>query len=296
MRKFLILLICLFISSCTGEKENKDSFSFVITADMRGYTGDDDKYFRGVCEAISQFDGVQFMISPGDIDPPDTVLYTIRKYIPTDMVWYPVVGNHETETPSDMEWLRNYNKNGNSLPFIVNMGPIPCLETTYSFDYKNTHFVILNVYCNEACDTCSDGDIPDFLFNWLKKDLTMTKKENILVIGHEPAYPLPDIENQRFRHLHDCLNKYPVNRNRFVSLLQERNVTAYIFGHTHNYSIVKINKLWHIDVGQSRGIGDQGSRSTFVKININGNHLDYETYRLNLDNYKYEKADSADLN
>ena len=61
-------------------------------------------------------------------------------------------------------------------------------------------------------------------------------------------------------------------------------------------SIVKINKLWHIDVGQSRGTGDQGSRSTFVKININGNHLDYETYRLNLDNYKYEKADSADLN
>ena len=296
MRIFLSLIICLVFTSCITEKKDNDPFSFVLAADMREYTGDDDKYVRGVCEAINQFDNVQFIISPGDFDPPDSTLYTINKYIDTDITWYPVVGNHETETPSDMKWLRNYNKEGNSLPYIVNLGPASCLETTYSFDYKNTHFVILNEYCTEICDTCSDGNIGEILFNWLQKDLSKTEKENILVIGHAPAYPLLDIENQRFRPSDDALNQYPVNRNRFVSLLQEHNVIAYFFGHTHNYSLVKINKLWHVDVGHSRGMGDIGSRSTFVKINIRGNHLDYETYRLNFDNHKYEMADSGNLN
>lgn len=152
---------------------------------MRGYTGDNDQHFREVCEVIMELDDVRFMISPGDIDPPDSVLYTSHKYIGTHMTWYPVVGNHEIETPSDMEWLREYNRNGNSLSDIVNPGPPSCLETTYSFDHKNKHFVIMNQYCTDSCDDCSTGDIPDLLYDWLKKDLTKTRKEIILVIGHE---------------------------------------------------------------------------------------------------------------
>ena len=296
MRVIFILIISLLFTFCTSEKKNDHSFSFVLTADMREYTGDDMNHFRGACEAISQFDNVPFMISPGDLDPPDSVLYTINKYIGTDITWYPVVGNHESETPSDMAWLRNYNKDGNSLPHITNLGPASCLETTYSFDFKNTHFVILNEYCTDAGDTCSDGDIGDLLYDWLKEDLAMTEKENIIVLGHEPAYPLPDMETQRFRHSDDSLNKYPENRNRFVSLLQEHHVRAYMVGHTHNYSIVKINELWHIDVGHARGNADMGARSTFVKINVNGNAVDYETYRLNYDSHTYEIADSGNLN
>jgi len=296
MRKISIFLTFLLLLSCEQQKTDKNSFSFVLACDMRGYTGDNADYFRGACEAIDQIENIQFMISPGDIDPPDSVFYTIQKYIGVNMTWYPVVGNHEAETPNDMKWLREYNKGGNTLPNIVNAGPAACLETNYSFDFKNTHFVILNQYATDSCDDCTNGDVPDFLYNWLKEDLDKTDKENILVIGHEPAYPFPDIENQRFRHTHDCLNQKPENRDRFVTLLQEYGVRAYIVGHTHNYSIVKVNSLWHIDAGHARGIGDMGARSTFVIINVRGDHIDYETYRLNYDNKEYEPADSGDLN
>ena len=133
------------------------------------------------------------------------------------------------------------------------------------------------------------------LYAWLKDDLEKTSKKNIFVTGHEPAYPMPDIENQRFRHVHDCLNQYPGNRDRFVKLLQEHNVTAYIVGHTHNYSIVKINDLWHIDAGHARGDGDTGAKSTFIKINVNDSEINYVTYRRNPETRKYLISDKGVL-
>jgi hypothetical protein len=294
-----ILTIITLLASCTSggklQESNNKLFSFVLLADTRNYTGDNKDYFRGACEAIKEIDTFQFIISPGDIDPPDSVLYTIHKYIGKDITWYPIVGNHEAETNSDMVWLRNYNKDGQTLPYIVNPGPEPCKETTYSFDYENTHFVILNEYCTDTCDDCTKGFIPDILYTWLQNDLQTTKKKNILVIGHEPAYPLPDIESQRLRHANDCLNQHPENRDKFVKLLQENNVIAYIVGHTHNYSIAKINKLWHVDVGHARGIGDKGSRSTFVKVNISSSEISYETHRLNIGTGKYEITDTGAL-
>jgi len=293
MKTLLVFIVMQLLTSCLQKKY--DNVSFVLVADMRNFTGDNKDYFRGACEAIKELESVQFIVSPGDIDPPDSVLYTMQKYIDKDIIWYPVVGNHEAETKSDMEWLRSYNENGNSLPNIVNKGPLSCLETTYSFDYGNTHFIILNEYSNDTCDNCTKGDIPDYLFNWLENDLQKTKKQNILVFGHEPAYPLPDIENQRYRHGTDCLNQYPKNRDRFLKLLQEYKVIGYIVGHTHNYSIVKINNLWHVDVGHSRGFGDTGARSTFIKISITNDEVIYNTYRLAYETGEYEISDHGSL-
>ncbi len=292
-KNFLLMGILLF--SLAGKAQNRNSFSFVLTADMRNFTGDNPEYFRGACEAIAKHQNLSFMISPGDIDPPDSVYYTIQKYISKDMIWYPVVGNHEEETVSDMTWLRNYNAGGKKLPYIMNTGPESCKETNYSFDYKNTHFVILNQYATETCDTCTKGDVPDFLYKWLEGDLKATKKKNILVIGHEPAYPLPDMENQRFRHTSDCLNAYPANRDRFVKLLQDYGVKAYIFGHTHNYSVVKINRLWHVDVGHARGTGDMGAKSTYMLVNVDKSNVSFLTYRLNSKN-EYELTDQGNFN
>lgn len=296
LKKTFILLLCVLPLACQQDRESQNEFSFIVAADMRDYSGDNIDYFRGACEAIRQLDdSIRFVISPGDIDPLDAALDCIRKYIREDMIWYPVVGNHENETPEDMEWLRNYNPGGNSLPFIVNPGPEICRETTYSFDYGDAHFVILNQYADVDCDDCTDGDIPDILYDWLKHDLQMTRRKHILVVGHEPAYPLPDIENQRFRHEHDSLNRYPENRDRFVKLLQDYGVTVYIFGHTHNYSVAKINRLWHMDAGHARGIGDRGSRSTFIRMTVSADNVRYTTYRLNLETMIYEITDSGIL-
>ena len=292
----LFLLLTTILASCSiSNNRHSDNFSFVIVADTRAHTGDDIHMFRGACEAIKKTGDDAFVVSPGDIDPPSKVLYTIQKYISPDIPWYPVVGNHEAETPADMEWMRNYNKNGNTLPNIVNEGPASTKETMYSFDYGNSHFVVLNEYAADSCDNCTRGDINDMIYNWLKNDLEKNRKENIFVLGHEPAYPMPDIENQRFRHVHDCLNQYPEDRDRFVKLLQDYGVKAYIVGHTHNYSTVKVNKLWHMDAGHARGDGDKGARSTFIRIFVNGDDVSYKTYRLNPETRVYELTDEGEL-
>ena len=113
--KFFIWLIfstILFLDfgaiSCTCNRPTDDYkiFSFDVTCDMRKFAGPDyqtSQYFMGVCEAIREIGKGAFMVSPGDIDPPWQVSETINKILDEDYYWYPVVGNHEAETPEDME-------------------------------------------------------------------------------------------------------------------------------------------------------------------------------------------------
>jgi len=278
MRKFFSFLtsftLVVLLIPCQGYS---NLFKFVVTADMREYAGsgiyDTSDYFRGVCEAIAKMDAGAFMIVPGDLDPPELVHWTIKNYLGESYLWYPVIGNHESETPNDMAWLRDFNKNGNSLPNIVNIGPAGCEETTYSFDYENVHFAVINEYYDGYSDTGTDGDVGDDLYNWLASDLAATTKPHSFVIGHEPAFPQPDADNGRERHFGDCLNEYPVNRDRFWNLLRDQGVVAYICGHTHNYSAVNIDGVWQIDVGHARGKADTGAPSTYLAVQVAGDKL-----------------------
>lgn len=237
------------------------------------------------------------MVSPGDIDPPANVEWTIKQYLGEEYLWYPVVGNHETETPEDMQWLRcyDYDPNGDTPPNIVNTGPRGCEETTYSFDYGDAHFVVLNEYCDGVSDTGTDGDVSDALYDWLVADLDGTDKTHIFVFGHEPAYPQPDADNGRERHMSSSLNQYPAHRNRFWSLLRRKEVAAYICAHTHNYSAVRVGGVWQLDAGHSRGLGDTGARSTFILIHVQHLVVSFETYRDDGNGGPYTLADSGSL-
>ena len=128
----------------------------------------------------------------------------------------------------------------------------------------------LDVYCNEAggYPPGTDADINDYLYNWLVADLQANTQPYIFVFGHEPAYVFPDADNGRLRHELTSLNQYPAHRDRFWSLLQAEGVTAYLCGHTHNFSAVNIGGVWQIDAGHARGLGDIGAPSTFVQVQI----------------------------
>ncbi|MCJ7623972.1 MAG: metallophosphoesterase, partial [Anaerolineaceae bacterium] len=210
-------------------------FAFVVNADMIGYTGsgefDTQQHFRGLCEAVSALGNAAFMISVGDTTPPEATEWTVKRYLGEDFLWLPVVGNHELGE-REMEWLRNYDydPNGAHPPNIVNYGPEGCEQTTFSFDYENSHFVILNVYCDLGNDTRTDGAIVDALYDWLVEDFDRTEQEHIFVFGHEPAFPQPDADNGIIRHLGDSLDQYPYTRDRFWKLLSDRNVVAYFTG------------------------------------------------------------------
>jgi hypothetical protein len=258
MQKYfsIVMLIVLMLVTFSCER-NQETFTFVVAADMR-YTAKEEyrnsNYFQGACEAIKEYGKGAFMISPGDIDPPAAVREVIAQVLGEDYPWYPVVGNHELDDSSSMVYLRNYNKNGTTLPNIVRTGPEGTVETTYSFDWGDNHFVVLNQYFDGQSDMGTDGDLVPELLAWLENDLVNTKKKCIFVLGHEPLIALPDMDNGRLRHQDDSLNKYPKSSFKFYQLLKKYNVTAYICGHTHNASIAKINGIWQIDVGHARGI------------------------------------------
>lgn len=288
MKRFLIsklLLLALILVACStvGVKkplERDAVFSFIVTADMRRFAGpkyQSSKYFLGTCEAIREFGKGSFMISPGDIDPPYHVLDSINKILGEDYPWYPVVGNHEAETPEDMAWLRDWGKK--RIPNLVPRGPENGKETTYSFDFKNAHFVVMNQYYDGRSDTGANGDIREPLYNWLANDLATNSKPFVFVFGHEPLVSIPDVDNGRQRHVKDSLNAHPKNSHHFQKLLRRYGVTAYVCGHTHNLSFSKINGLWQLDAGHSRGIGDTGAPSTFLKILVGKNACWVEVYR-----------------
>ena len=222
------------------------------------------------------------MVSVGDLVPLEDTFWTIEKYLGDNYLWYPVVGNHDL-WESDMQWLRSYDydPNGDAPPNIVNRGPQGCLETTYSFDYGNSHFVVLNIYCDTNRQT--DGAIVDALYDWLVADLNATDKQHIFVFGHEPAFPQEDFDIGLVRHLGDSLDKYPVTRDRFWSLLRDRGVAAYVNGHTHSFSAVEIDGVCQVDVGHAMGARTQAAQSTFVVFHVEGNTVRYEAYRADSD-------------
>lgn len=290
---FLISCLILILSSLTSfaQTNPKESFRFSVTADMRDNAGaeNDDVYnFRGALEALKKVGAGEFMISPGDIDPPSDIRWSIDKYLGKDFIWYPVLGNHEVETDSDMDYLRALNQGGDKLPYIVNKGPKGTEETMYSFDFNNSHFVVLNQYYDGNCDVCVDGDINDPVYNWLKADLEKTKQKHIFVFGHEPAFVQPDEHSGRVRHNGDSLGKYRKNRDRFWNLLEDRNVVAYFCGHTHNYSAVLINNVWQIDAGHARGDDDKGAPTTFLTLDVSESEVKLNVYReTHNENYDY---------
>jgi len=275
-------------------------FTFAATADMRSYAGpdtyDSSRYFRGACEAIAARSDTAFMVSPGDINPPAGVEWTLQETLGPKYLWFPVAGNHEAEMPEDMAWLRSYDADSNGLapPNVVNTGPAPCEETTYSFDYGDAHFVLLNEYCNATSDTGADGDVADPVYQWLADDLDATEQTWVFVLGHEPAYVQPDDESGRLRHLGESLDAVPAHRDRFWNLLRDQGVTAYICGHTHNYSAVQIDGVWQLDLGHARGVADQDARSTFVLVHVTPGGVTFEAYRSDGDS-PYARADSGVL-
>lgn len=248
------------------------SFTFAISCDMRQYASPehrDGKHFAASIKALAEAGAGEFMISPGDIDPPWHVREVLDSLIGEDYAWYPVVGNHESETREDMEWLRSYNAGGNKLPGIVRTGPSGSVETTFSFDYGPAHIAVINQYYDGSSDIGTNGDVVDELYDWLAADLAASDKPYLIVAGHEPVVPVPDESSGRVRHADDSLNEHEENNARFMDLLRKHRA-IYLCGHTHNTSVSYINGVWQLDAGHGRGIGDKGAPSTFMRVTVGG--------------------------
>ncbi len=257
----VVFVLCAVLAGtppAVAAEESVDELIFIVAADMRNFAADGEwsKNFSGACEAVKAVGAGSFMISPGDldVDPPSAVRDMIDETIGEKYPWYPVLGNHDPESPSSMKYLRAYSM---TLPNVVNRGPKGCEATTFSFDWADTHFVVLNQYFDGVNDWGIEGDMVPELLEWLEADLAATGKKHIFVFGHEPLIPMPDMDNGRIRHQGDSLDENPESAFAFYQVMMRHGVDAYVCGHTHNTSYAKINGLWQIDAGHARGLEEK---------------------------------------
>lgn len=305
----LLTLTCLALSGCRGPAAGGSetpignvaepapaSFSFAVACDMRSFAGSPPagkRYFDGACEALKSVGAGAFLVSPGDCDPPGPVRATIDRYLGTNYLWYPVAGNHETGSAKNMQWLRDWSKEG--IAHLVRRGPPGAENTTYSFDYGNSHFVMLNQYYDGRADAVGRGDLPEASLQWLAQDLAETRQPLVWVFGHKPITSLPDMDSGRVRHEQESVSTDDVRLARFLSLLKERRVRAYVCGHTHNTSVARVKGVWQLDAGHARGGGDKGAPSTFLKVRVAGADAWVDVYRADPNGLKYQLRQTVPL-
>lgn len=201
-------------------------FRFVAFGDTRS----DHAAHQRVVDAIDDEEDVAFVVNTGDLvsdgevaDQWDT-FFEVEHDLVAEVPIYPVIGNHE-EHDGDVS---------NFIDAFVLPRNSPEPEHYYSFDYGNTHFVVLDghvqvdvwYYCalrSLFMDDCFNAE----QVAWLEDDLTRTSQrddiDHIFVVTHAGPYS----------------SKEGRTGNAHMRLLQDiflnTGVTAIISGHDHYY-------------------------------------------------------------
>ena len=250
--KVMVGLLCLFSLQMLAASAYAQPFHFTATSDQRDIDNGREIYGR-VLHSINTVVGGPgvFHVSVGDVDyATGSSRAAIDANFGPNFPWYGVVGNHDAENTdyADVNWLRTEYTSGHNgrTPlkdiFTTNPGPggpgpAGSAETTYSWDYGNAHFIVLNCYWDGNSDSSNhmttlsydlNGDIKPALLSWLQNDLAATHKPFIFVFVHEPPFPYN-------HHVGDSLDAHPDNRDAFWALLESKKVSAVFCGHTHYY-------------------------------------------------------------
>lgn len=240
-------------------------FRFAVIGDTRDYSGDgiNVKIMKAILENIKS-EKVDFIVVTGDMITGSTKssahINRLKKWkgiierygIP----FYIVIGNHEIESQMSENIVR-------SVFEMPENGPGGFKELIYSFDYKNSHFAILDTEIYNNFHSLGRTQL-----EWLKEDLWKAREKTIFIFGHDPAYPV-------YNHIGSSLDKHAVERDELWGMLKKYKVSAYICGHEHLY-----NRSIHDGIYQviSGGAGapmsapaEKGGFYNFVIIDVKDN-------------------------
>jgi len=273
-----------------GQAEHGERLRFTVTSDLHlpfGHPDEEPVAFYRACEKIAEVGPGAFMVTTGDVWDARRARGLVDRHLGANYPWYLVIGGHDLEHPATLEFARTYNPHGRALPCIVNPGPPGARETTYSFDYGNCHFVVLNQFLDGVSDSGRrDGQLSDALLEWLRGDLDRNDQQHTFVFVHEPAFRHPDIEwhnEQAGGGYMAYRDRRP--RDRYWQLLREHRVLAHIHGHHHVYNRARIRGVWDVEAGHCRitpkgaSEADMRKRATFLVFDVEGDAVSYDCYR-----------------
>ena len=257
-------------------------FAFVVTTDWHtsdtypngGITTKLGQIATWINSPTSGMPAPEFMVITGDFPHLTQTETTIDNVLGSSFLWYPVIGNHEMDDlTNDFNVIRDTKVP--SLPNIVNHGPTGSVNTTYSFDYENSHFVVVNPFWDGASnDHTSEGDISTALNTWVNSDLAANDETHNFVFIHTPAYPAN-------RHVGEDLDA-PANqsrRNAFVATLNANDVETLFAGHTHYYEhdVAPEYPLGNLDQ-VTNGAMRSGEATTITYVLVEGSTTTYKVY------------------
>ena len=216
----VVLIVFLLATPCFAD------FRFAVLGDTRDYSSDgiNIKVMNAILEKIKA-ENVDFIIIVGDMitgsaktDVHGNRLKKWKSIIERyEIPFYVGVGNHEIESEVSEDIVR-------SVFEMPENGPSGLKELVYSFDYKNSHFIVLDTAIFNSFHALGKVQM-----EWLKKDLETNQKGIIFVFGHDPAYPVHS-------HIGSSLDKYSAQRDELWSLFKQYKVRVYFCGHEHLYN------------------------------------------------------------
>ena len=154
---------------------------------------------------------------------------------------------------------------------------------SYSFNYKNTHFLVLN--------TDGSGRESSVPVNWITKDLSANHQnkeiEHAFAFGHKPAYPAPG---------EDGIDSNREARDSFWNAMEDYGCQAFFSAHNHLYYQGQLHagKTWQIVAGNGgsklsktvKADSDKFYGYTLVEVLINGDvHIKSMGRNLSPDGY-----------
>ena len=223
MKKMILVILTstLFLSAKT-----EDVFRFAVVGDRTG--GAQDQIFEEIIDEIKLLDP-DFVMCVGDLiegyETDTTIIYAQWDSIITTIETLPckfyfVPGNHEIQNETDRAIYEE--KTG--------------VKRYYSFDYANSHFVVLD---NTMTYWAQPQEMGEVQLDWLIKDLEKHKQtDNIFVFYHIPSYIYARREN---------------TTDTLAQIFEKYGVDVVFTGHHHEYSYLNQNMVEYIDVGSSGG-------------------------------------------
>ena len=313
----MLCLCALVLVLLAGRAWGEMPWAFVVMGDPRpGAPGDPEAVgFRADLDAMkaSIIDNAgdtglpvpELIIICGDIDEVATTELVIQQWEADNnysLPFFPVIGNHDT-AQADLAAIEEiYDLHDAEGVWNLDPGPAGTEKLTYSFDYKNAHFAVLNCYwdgADHAVDDISRPNIVPNLRSWLADDLAATELDFKFVCVHAPAWPFG-------RHVGESLDHDPENRDRFWALLGQYGVEACFVGHTHKVStfqwlgnwgnigrgrwpaedegrytsriIPDAIGTWQIDSGAARGVATSDYDRAFVHVIVDATQMQFRVW------------------
>jgi hypothetical protein len=223
-----------------GDKKTQDSYSFAIIGDTKLFEESypDGNLGKAVASIAKQNVDMTFAVGDLVFKCINTVAcgksYADWKNELSPLIskTYEVVGNHDQSggNLADDVWQKEFD--------LPTNGPPGFQKQVYSFDFQNSHFVILDT------EKPQGGGVNGVQLTWLQQDLAAHKGRHTFVFFHEPAYPSNQSTDK-------SLYANPKQRDALWKILADNNVTATIKGHEHIFTRKKIGSIYQFVVGNT---------------------------------------------